>query len=311
MVLLVSLVAFLLSALYAHSAEYTFVPVVLPFAGLQETIVTGLATDGTMVGTYQDANGRSQGFLWPIDRDARPLLLLAPLGINPDGHTVIGHFFNGVVPIAQRGFVLQDGTLSVLSGPFTPPTSPDGRFRDAVEVTAVGITATSIIVGDYRDADRVHHGFTYTLATRTYTTIDWPFPGIHAQGVIAMSPTGVLVGFFTDAANLMHGVIKDGAVVTQLDAPGVTTGTRLVGITDNGTIVGWAGTQAFTYRAGVFTPVTYPGATLTQPFGVRGDGVIYGRFINATQDAGFLAYPAGVPVPRPHHAWHFPKPWKD
>jgi hypothetical protein len=290
MVLLLSLVALLLWVPCAHSAEYTFVPVVLPFAGSKDTIVTGLATDGTMVGTYRDGGGRNHGFVWPAGEKPRPLLLVTPLRIHADGQTIIGKFMDGTGQLAPRGFTLHDGTMRTLHGPVT-------REDPVLAVAAVGMTATGLIVGDYRDRAGVQHGFRYDPATREYETIDFTVPSTQAQGLIAMSPTGILLGFFTDPEGFSHGVLKDGETVTQLDMPGVTTGTRPQGITDDNTVVGFAGTQGFIYRAGAFTPLAYPGATLTQPFGVRGDGVVYGHFTDATQDAGFVAYPPGIPVP--------------
>jgi uncharacterized membrane protein len=295
----------------AHAGDYTFVPVAVPFPGAQKTTVTGLTEDGTMIGTYVDAAFRTQGFLWRPGETAQALPLLQPRGISPDGSLLVGFYAD---QRTNQGFLLWDGTFTTLYGP-VPPLSPRTCPPDfPANAAALGITPAGIVVGFYQEANTgvVHHGFRYDPATQQYTIIDFPVAGAVSHGLVAIGATGTLLGFVMDVTGTSHGVLKEGNVVTQLDVPGAAFGTLPQGLTDDGTVVGFALPHGFTYQAGVFTTVTYPGATRTQPFGVRGDGVLYGRFVDATQDAGFVAYPAKVHGAHGlHQAWQSLKPWKD
>jgi hypothetical protein len=296
----------------AYAADYTFIPVAVPFPGATKTTVTGLTDDGTMVGTYVDANFRTHGFLWRHGESAQVLPLIDPRGITPDGSMLAGFFAENN---AFQGFLLWDGTFTNLRGPGAPLPSNACPPDSPASAAALGITPAGIVVGFYHQANTgplVHHGFSYDPVTRQYATIDFPVAGAVSHGLVAMSPTGALLGFVMDAASRNHGVLMEGGVVTLIDVPGAAFGTLPQGLTDDGTVVGQAFPNGFTYRAGVFTTLTYPGATRTQPFGVRGDGVIYGRFVDATQDAGFVAYPAkGRGSRGSHYVWQSQKFWKD
>jgi hypothetical protein len=276
-----------------HAGDYRFVPVAVPFPGAQKTTVTGLSEDGTMIGTYVDAAFRTQGFLWRPGETAQALPLLQPRGINPDGSMLVGFY---VENNTYQGFLLWDGTFTTLYGPVPPLPPGTCPPPSPANAAALGITPTGIVVGFYQEANAglVHHGFRYDPATQQYATIDFPVAGAVSHGLVAIGATGTLLGFVLDTQNVPRGVLKDGDTLTLLDVPGAAFGTVPQGLTEDGTVVGFAFPHGFTYRAGVFTTVTYPGATQTQPFGVRGDGVIYGRFMTATQDAGFVAYPTKV-----------------
>jgi hypothetical protein len=294
MVVLVSLAVFLLSVLAAHSAEYTFVPVVVPFPGARETTVTGLATDGTMIGTYVDAQWHTQGFVWLQGGPVETLPLRQPRGISPDGTLIAGFFAENN---AFQGFLRQNGTFTTLHGPVAPsPPAPDSP----ASAVAFGITPAGMVVGFYHQANTgplVHHGFSYDPTTRQYATVDFPVAGAVSHGLVAIGATGALLGFVMDRNNVPRGVLKEGETLTLLEAPGVSTGTIPLGITDDGSIALSAGGRGVIYKDGVYTPVAMPGTTRTQPFGVRKDGVLYGQFRTPTARSGFLAYPPGVAVP--------------
>jgi hypothetical protein len=295
MLVLLSLVIVLLSALSAHSADYTFVPIVVPFPDARATTVTGLTKDGTMIGTYVDAAWHTNGFIWPPDGPIQTLPRRDPRGITPDGTLLVGFFAENN---AFQGFLLQNGTFTTLYGQADPgPPQPESPASAA----ALGITPAGIVVGFYHKANTgplVHHGFRYDPVTKQYLTIDFPVAGAVSHGLVAISATGALLGFVLDRNNVTRAVLKDGETLTILEAPGVSTGTLPLGITDDGTIALSAGGRGIVYKDGVYTPVVMPGADVTKPYGVRGDGVFYGQFRTETVRSGFLAYPPGVPVPQ-------------
>jgi hypothetical protein len=294
MVVLVSLLVFLLAIPSVDASPYTFVPVVVPFAGVQATTVTGLTDDGTVVGTYVDAAFRTHGFVWPPAGPVETLPLRQPRGVSPDGTMLVGFFGEHN---ANQGFLRQNGTFTTLYGPVAPPPP---QPHSPANAAALGITPAGIVVGFYQEANTrlVHHGFRYDPSTQQYLTIDFAVRDAVSHGLVAMGATGTLLGFVLDTQNIPRGVLKDGDTLTLLEAPGASTGTMPLGMTEDGTIVLFAGGQGVLYKAGVYTPVAMPGATLTRPFGVRRDGVFYGQVRTTTARSGFLAYPPGVAVPQ-------------
>jgi hypothetical protein len=298
MVFLVSVVLVLLAIPSVDASPYTFVPIVVPFAGAHETTVTGLTRDGTIVGTYVDAEFHTQGFVWRPGDSAQLLPLVRPRGVSPDGTRLVGFY---VENNTFQGFILEQGTVSVLPGPGTPRRAAMPPRQFPANAAALGITDAGIVVGFYQEADAglVHHGFAYDPPTRQYTTVDFAVPGAVSSGVISIGPTGTILGFVLDALNTPKGVLQEGATLTVLEAPGTTTGTMPVGLAADGTVALAADGRGVLYHAGVYTSVDMmPGATWLQPFGMRSDGVLYGQVRTATARSGFLAYPAGVAVPQ-------------
>jgi hypothetical protein len=285
-------------AVRALAADYTFVPVVVPFPGTRETTVTGLTSDGTIVGTYVDAGWKTNGFVWPPDAPVQALPLREPRAVSPDGTMLVGFFVENKV---YQGFLRQGGTYTTLYGPgASGPRPPPTTLVYPATALALGITPAGIIVGMYQEEGHatVHHGFRYDPATQQYLTIDFPVAGFPSSGLVAIGKTGTLLGFVLNDLIVPRGVLKDGDTVTLLEVPGVSTGTRPMGMTEDGAIVLFAGGQVVVYKDGVYTPVAMPAATWTKPFGVRSDGVLYGQFHTATARSGFLAYPPGVAVPK-------------
>src|SRR5262249_53515832 len=73
----------------------------------------------------------------------------------------------------------------------------------------------------------------------------------------------------------------------------------LTAITDAGLMAGNAGSpqQGFLMFGGVVQSVSVPGSSLTEIFGMRQDGTIYGRYIDAGgTDHGFVGFSDHTPV---------------
>src|SRR5262249_40892515 len=97
---------------------------------------------------------------------------------------------------------------------------------------ALGINASGQIVGSYRDAAYLHHGFLYDQGG--YTTLDVPSSNYtHASGINA---SGQIVGYYF-AGTEVHGFLLDQGSYTTLDVPGAIW-TYAHGINASGQIVG-------------------------------------------------------------------------
>jgi hypothetical protein len=280
-----SMVLLLALATVSH-AEYRYRQFDVPFAGAMSTNVTGLDSQGTLVGVYQDAHGQTQGFLLRPRQTIVPLFHLVPLGLTDSG-LIVGSYIT--ITGDLRGFVAQDGTFLILS---VPPARREEPY--ALQTEPVNINEAGVVVGDYLSGvDRQYHGFRYDPATRVYTTIDWP--GATSTGWTGINATGQMVGFYFTDAFRYHGISFDGTTLSALTIPGIDE-PQPVGITDDGTIAGNTDAHAWVFKDGVVEEIAYPGAAFTDLSGIRNDGVVYGAFMTeAGEMHGFLAWPDGKP----------------
>jgi probable HAF family extracellular repeat protein len=125
---------------------------------------------------------------------------------------------------------------------FTPIEVPGATFT-----TAIGINARGQIVGGFRDAGGVIHGF--LLHKGVFTQIDVDVPGATRTEATGINTRGQIVGNFTAASGARRGFLLDRGVFTPIDVPGATA-TTVFGITDQGQIAGFfinaeGGTQGF------------------------------------------------------------------
>jgi probable HAF family extracellular repeat protein len=218
--------------------------------------------------------------------------LTAPIDINDRGQ-VVGQFQNtdycpdGADPL--RGF-LRDRT-----GRFTIIHVPD-----SVYTTANGINERGQVVGFYVDAAGTPHGFGWHEGR--FTTID--FPDAPATSLTGINNRGQIVGVYGPTTEpVLHGFLLCGGVFATFDAPGVPV-TSPLDINDRGQIVGFTirepspvpfvGARGFLLAKGAkgpFTPIDFPGASLTAAGGIDDRGRIVGTYQNAT------AAPDGQPSP--------------
>ena len=124
---------------------------------------------------------------------------------------------------------------------------------------ANGINARGDIVGPYRDADGIGHG--YLLHKGAFTTID--FPGASFTGARAINARGDIVGRIQFADSIDHAYLLHDGRFSRIDFPGAF-GTIPRGFNNAGDITGNFGSCAncesgFIFRDGVFHEVHIPG----------------------------------------------------
>jgi hypothetical protein len=277
----------------AGPADSRITTVEVPYAGAFGTAVTGLAADGTLVGAYNDAGARPQGFLRE-GRSTAVLLNVTPQAINT-ARTITGWFVSGHV----QGFVVADGT-------FTPMNVSEGQpFPNPALLTEpLSLNDHGVIVGDYRSGiDHNFHGFVYDPTARTLTTVDWP--GATTTSLTGINTQGDMVGVFFDAQFAVHGFVVTGGQLTEVQVSGIPE-PDLCGITDDGTLAGNANDAGFVVRDGMVQIIAIPEAQLTELSGIRNDGSVYGRYLDKDGvDHGFVAMPtknARKAEPRPAKA---------
>jgi probable HAF family extracellular repeat protein len=107
--------------------------------------------------------------------------------------------------------------------------------------------------------------------------------GTFARGI---NDTGVVVGYYSDSADVSHGFIYQSGTYTSFDPPG-SAGTYVNFINDDGSIGGEyydrsGNVHGFTMGGGVTTVINYPGATDTGVVGISSNGEVVGSWADGT-----------------------------
>ncbi|MBX9624947.1 MAG: PEP-CTERM sorting domain-containing protein, partial [Gemmataceae bacterium] len=216
---------------------FTFVQYVAP--NVDSTFVNGINGSGRLAGSV-DISGNFYGFLGstsspsvtPIDFGNAAITFA--YGIN-DAGAAAGHFtaVNGMT-LTVSGFVTTDGVT------FTQLDVPQALR----ETEAFGIGPDGTVVGDYRDANAVVHGFLATPGpggSYSYTTLD--VPGAERTTIRGINGRGQLVGSYTPAGAAPRGFVAtpggSGYTFADLVHPDGAGGTEALGINDAGTVVGY------------------------------------------------------------------------
>jgi hypothetical protein len=111
--------------------------------------------------------------------------------------------------------------------------------------------------------------------------------------------SGVIVGYYTDSSGSRTvGFIRDKGVFTDFSAQ-ADTNTFILGVNNKRDLVGVSQAvvrgpvQGFASIDGVVSPVDFPGAIVTFPYGIASDGTIVGEFLIKRRTFGFIRGPAG------------------
>jgi hypothetical protein len=264
-------------------AGYRYRTLDVPFPGAGFTVVTGLTPEGLPVGAYVDANQNIHGFLRLRPGLFLPLLNTVPQDINATG-TVTGFFTAPGTGI--EGFTYHDGTFKRLQVPRAGPGRPFPLLTEAIAINNAGV-----VVGDFRSAeDFEFHGFVYDPTTNTFLTID--APGATSTALVGLDNQGNLIGRATVGGDthVFRVDLLTRSFVT-LSIPDLAT-VDLVGLTDQGLLAGNVGLSGFIYDGTTVQVIDFPGSQLTELFGIREDGAVFGRYIDdAGVHHGFIATP--------------------
>ncbi len=174
-------------------------------AGVPATAqVLGVNAGQIAAGFYVDANGVSHGFAYSLATSTyTPVTVkgakqVSATGINKS-NLICGFYAD------SRG--IQHGFLQSLKGgtpiQFTVP--------GAVMTQFLGVNSSGVAVGFYQltSAD-ITHGIIYDPASGDWTQVDDP-NGVGGTVLNGLNDKGEIVGFYTDAAGNVHGMLITGA----------------------------------------------------------------------------------------------------
>ena len=223
--------------------------------------------------------------------------------VNGNGTTFTGYTYptnNGVPVDFQFGFYEKGGAFTMVNNPKTPDCSVSGA-RDTGVITEnqlIGVNNKDLAVGFYNDTHGDSHGYTYDIATGTFSA-DINDPNAVSTVTAAINNSDEIAGFFTDSSGVIHGFIDNGGMFSTVDPLGATE-TELLGLNDKGIADGFAvigGVQhgiLFDSLTDTFTILDPPGSTSTTLNGLNDAGDVVGFFVDATGNTdGTL----GTPIP--------------
>ena len=271
------------------------------FPGATTTGASGINADGAVVGFYVDSAGKTHGYLLSggtfTSIDYPGALATTTGGINSQGDIVGSHVDAAGLPGGgSRGFLLRQGVFTDVNFPGHLNTIPvritdsgqivgcyhdndtmgsmhgfmfsDGNYSDLsvpASMNTGAISDTSVTAGHYTAMmTGINRGY---LASATgFAGFDFPFS--ISTSASDISPSGEVLGAYTDSAKKTHGF-----VLTLGDS--VST----FGVNPAGGVAG-----SFD-----FVSIDYPGARATRPNGINSRGDLVGGYDDAAgKTHGFL-----------------------
>lgn len=219
-------------------------------------------------------------------------------GLNNTG-TTVGFWSDsnlGVGLDSNFGFVDIGGAFTSVNNPATATAPP-------VFNQLLGVNDSNVAVGFYTDAAGVTHGYTYNIASMTFSAnIDDPF-AVGNTTAAAINNAGEIAGVYTDAGGASNGFIDIGGTFTTLDVAGAMD-TTLLGLNNFGEAVGFDIDGAGNMHGVICNTTTLTCAEVDDPNGigtttfngVNDKGQIVGFYVNGSGNTiGLLA----SPVPEP------------
>jgi uncharacterized membrane protein len=195
-------------------------------------------------------------------------------GINNLGD-VVGEFGNAT---GAHGFRLSNGVFTTIDFPGA------NNFTRAIKINDNGD-----IVGEYASPKGMLKGF--LLHAGTFTSIEFPDPGVFDTEASGINNNGAIVGRANFTAGTAHGYIRDPNGAFRLfDPPDASEGDFAQDINANGDIVGVIGgiTHSYLFSGGKFTTFSAPTSGDTEANGVNDTDQITGIWTADKPLSGFF-----------------------
>jgi hypothetical protein len=238
-----------------------------PFSINRRGDVAGYYTDAAVSyyrGFIRMANG---GIVSPIIEPNDTGNYTAAFGIN-NSQTVVGEFLNS----AFHGFFLSHGV-------YTQYDVDINQFSTGI----FGINDAGDFDGSFGNSVQPNQGFVNIGGNVTTFVV----PGSYDTFPSGINSAGQIAGYYDDQSMVLHGFFRDvnGAITSPIDPPNATS-TLLLGINDNGIMVGRytdaRGVHGLIFKAPhSFVTYNYPGATETSFNGINRGNMITGRYTDS------------------------------
>ncbi len=236
---------------------------------------------------YMEMNGSLAGSYQLLTlNDRRDLTFNQLLGINNEG-VIAGYFGSGAAGHPNKGYVLRP--------PFAQPDFGNENFPRSVQTQVTGLNDRGVTVGFWSrqntaSMSNANSGF-YSVHGRFFS-VNFP-TGTPANPpvdqLLGVNDLDVAVGFFTNASGINRGytyniMARKFTRVLVPDTRGLGPSLTAAAINNFGDVAGFynktsAQVDAFLkLRSGRFITIAFPGATMTQAFGVNDGGEVVGAY---------------------------------
>jgi hypothetical protein len=240
-------------------------------------------TTGTQAtGMHAAAGHVSYGFR-TVDDTADPTFNQL-LGINDNG-LIAGYFGSGAQGHPNMGYQLASGSYRNENFPGSAQTQVTGLNNNGVTVGFWSNTNN----GTGKDAN-----FGWVNSGGSFRNVNYPASSPASPAVdqlLGVNDSNVAVGFYTDAKGNNHGYeynIAGNRYSRVLDPADPGASLTAAAINNRGDVAGFytdskGTTDAFLKTAGgQFTGLAYPGASMTQAFGVNGSDEVVGAYTDGS-----------------------------
>jgi hypothetical protein len=255
----------------------------------------GSAADGLALAGNTGNSGPTQissdlagGYQIVTLNNRRDLTFNQLLGINNEG-AIAGYFGSGAAGHPNQGYVLLP--------PFAQRDFGNENFPRSVQTQVTGLNDDGISVGFWSNQDTAsmaNDNFAFYSVDGRFHNLNFPTRDNASPSVnqlLGVNDHGLAVGFYTESGgtNVGYEYNIQRHRFTLVQVPGTPRGASgpsltAAGINNGGDIAGFFNktatkVDAFLFlRSGKFITLAYPGATMTQAFGVNDSGEVVGSY---------------------------------
>ncbi len=195
------------------------------------------------------------------------------LGINDSGVIAGYHGAGTNANNPNKGFTYSNGNFT------------SENFPNSVQTQVTGINNSGETAGFYIDSGGLTHGF--TDVSGTFTSLDDP-SGVGATTINGLGNSGLAAGFFVNGSGNNEAFLYNPANQSFLNfSPFSSTNAQATSVNGHAEVVGFYTNannvvDGFTDINNVLATVVFPGATMTQIFGVADNGQLVGQYTDVT-----------------------------
>jgi hypothetical protein len=215
------------------------------------------------------------------------------LGINNEG-VIVGYFGSGAAKHPNKGYTLVP--------PFAQGSFLNENFPRAAQTQVTGLNDRGVTVGFWstqNTASMTDNNFGFYEQNGRFHEVNFPIGDSASPPVdqlLGVNNSGVAVGFFTNSAGVSRGYEYNIRThrFTRVEIPGragLGPSLTATAINNRGDVAGFynktsAQVDAFLkLRSGKFITLAYPGASMTQAFGVNDSDKVVGTYTTGTGNA--------------------------
>jgi probable HAF family extracellular repeat protein len=260
----------------------------LALAGCSSAVHNTVALAGNNSTSMQMSSSLAGSYQVLTLNDNRDLTFNQLLGINNEG-AIAGYFGSGAAGHPNKGYVLR--------APFAQADFGNENFPGSVQTQVTGLNDRGVTVGFWsrqNTASMSNANFGFYSVNGRFFNVNFP-TGTPAQPpvdqVLGVNDLDVAVGFFTNASGINRGyeynintkkfsrVLPPGASNSKLGAS-----LTAAGINNFGDVAGFYNKTAslvdafLKLHSGRFITIAFPGASMTQAFGVNDAGEVVGAY---------------------------------